>query len=709
MIRLVESDGDRTVTVVGNLLGVQPGESVRLQGQWITDARYGRQFRADSYLPLQPATREGIERYLGSGLVAGIGKTMAGRIVDHFGLDTLEVIEEQAERLTEVDGIGAVRATRIQEAWREQRGIKEIMLFLHGHGVSPRLAVKIYRTYGANAVARLRENPYRLAFDVFGVGFKSADQIATQLGIPADSPRRAEAGVHHVLSDMGSAGHVYSERSMLVEQAQELLQIDGALVDTAVETLAESGWIVIEGQGPGAFVYTTALYRAEVSIVSRVAAILSNPGREFPIQVERAVQWYQELAQIELASEQELAIRAALGDQGVIVTGGPGTGKTTVLNGIVQILEKKRARILLAAPTGRAAKRLQETTGREAWTLHRLLDYQPRTQSFHRNPDNPLPADLIIVDEMSMVDTLLFQSLMAAVPSSCRVVLVGDIDQLPSVGAGNVLRDLIDSDCFSVVRLTRVFRQGQRSTIVTNAHRVNDGELPDLTGTDEDGADFFFVERSEPEPILATLKEIVAQRIPQRFGIQPREDVQVLTPMQRGDLGVARLNEELQEVLNAGAKGIARGHRQFRLGDRVMQLRNNYDLDVYNGDIGVVAEIQEDGPTLTVRYDDRLVAYETAQLEELVLAYASSIHKSQGSEYPVVIIPLHTQHYVMLQRNLLYTAMTRGRRLVMIIGSRRALELAVRNHQVQARRTRLAERLRHALEQPSTTAEAGRP
>lgn len=695
VVRVQESGTGAVVTAVGNLLGVQAGESLRLHGAWTTDPRFGRQFHAETYLSLQPATLEGMERYLGSGLVAGIGKTMASRIVDHFGLETLEVIETHAERLTEVEGIGAVRAARIREAWQEQRGIKEVMLFLHSQGVTPKLAVKIYKAYGKAAVSRIRENPYRLAFDIFGVGFKSADRIGERLGIPRTSPRRLEAGVHHSLVGFADAGHACCVRADLVAAAAFLLEVDHDLVDKAVASLADTGWVAIENWSElGDVVFLTTLQRAEVSVAQRLQQIATTPARQIEIQQDRALTWFQQQQSMSLAPEQSQAIRSGLVSKILVITGGPGTGKTTIVNGIVSILEKKGVRMLLGAPTGRAAKRLQEATGREAVTIHRLLDYSPKIQGFLKNRESPLVADLVILDEVSMVDVVLMQQFLQAFPDSGRLIMVGDVDQLPSVGPGNVLSDLIRSGTVEVVRLSHVFRQGARSWIVTNAHRVNSGEMPDLTGTVDQGADFFFVERNEPEHILDTLRELIVERIPKRFGVNPVQDIQVLTPMQRGDLGVANLNAKLQQLLNPNGQVLGRGQREFRVGDRVMQVRNNYDLEVSNGDIGVIDAVHGDPAELTVRFDQRLVRYESSLLDELVLAYACSIHKSQGSEFPVVVVPIHTQHYVMLHRNLLYTAMTRGRRLVVLIGSRRALRIMVESHQVVERRTRLAERLR---------------
>ncbi len=679
------------VTVVGNLLGAQPGESLRLRGTWTVDRKYGEQFRADGYVTVKPATLVGIEKYLGSGLVRGIGKVMAKRLVEQFALSTLEVIEQQPERLREVDGIGPVRSARIAKAWTEQRRIKDVMVFLQSHGVSSTFAVKIFKRYQDRSIAVVKENPYRLAVDIFGIGFKSADRIAAQLGIAPTSPERAQAGVLHALGELSGEGHVFYPRPQLVEAAAALLEVPAAGVEEAVTALAEAGQVVVTATAgrEETAVYLASLHRAERGAAELVRGLLGRPVRPVAIDVERAIAWFEEQRTIALAPEQREAIRRAVGSKVLVVTGGPGTGKTTLVNGIIRILERKGRRILLAAPTGRAAKRMAETTGREARTLHRLLEFDPKTMRFQRDRERPLDADLVIVDEASMIDAVLAYDLLKALPPPCQLLLVGDVDQLPSVGPGSVLQEVIRSGVVDVVRLEHIFRQAEASLIVVNAHRVNHGELPRLPPAGA-SADFFFVEKEEPEEVLEAVKQLVKERIPKRFGFDPVQEIQVLTPMHRGILGAANLNAELQALLNPRGPAVVHGTRLYRAGDKVMQIRNDYDLEVFNGDIGTLERVDEEERTVSALFDGRRVAYDRADLDELVLAYACSIHKSQGSEYPCVVLPVHTQHYVMLQRNLLYTGITRARRLVVLVGSRRALAVAVKNDRTSARHTQLA-------------------
>ncbi len=694
VVKLVVPGKTDLVTAVGNLLGVQPGESLRLSGRWTTDKKYGEQFRVDSYITVKPATLVGIEKYLGSGLVQGVGKVMAERLVKHFGMETLEVIDQKPERLPEVEGIGPVRSERITTAWVEQRRIKDVMIFLQSHGVSTTYAVRIYKAYKDRSIAVVKENPYKLAIDIFGIGFKSADKIAAQLGISPTSPQRAEAGVLHVLAEFSNEGHVFVPRPKLVEAATAILTIDTAIIEQAITDLAGSEHVVVE-PGPGGedAVYLKALHTAEAAGAGRIRMLLGTESRPIRIDMDRAITWFEEQQSIQLAEEQKEAIRKAATSKLLVVTGGPGTGKTTLVNGIIRILEKKGRRILLAAPTGRAAKRMAETTGREAKTIHRLLEFNPKKFGFDRDASNPLEADVVILDEASMIDAVLAYNVLKAVPLHAQLVLVGDIDQLPSVGPGSVLGDIIRSGVAEVVRLRHIFRQGAESLIVVNAHRVNEGLMPELP-PEGSKADFFFIERKEPEEIAATLKALVRQHIPHKFGLDPVDDIQVLTPMQRGLLGVANVNAELQALLNPSGDSLVRGSRTFRVGDKVMQIRNNYDLNVFNGDIGRIRRIDPVEQEVQVEVDGRAVTYEYSDLDELVLAYACSIHKSQGSEYPCVVIPVHTQHYMMLQRNLLYTAITRGKRLVILVGSKRALAIAVKNNSIEERCTMLADRLR---------------
>ncbi|MBW8874843.1 MAG: ATP-dependent RecD-like DNA helicase [Acidobacteria bacterium] len=690
------------VTAVGSLLGVQPGENLRLTGAWIQDPKYGKQFKVTSYATVTPATVGGIEKYLGSGLIRGIGKVMAARLVACFGLETLDVIENRPDRLVEVEGIGPKRSREILRAWAEQREIKEVMIFLQSHGVSTHYAIKIYKAYGPRATELVRENPYRLATDIYGIGFKTADKIAAALGVPPTAPQRLEAGSLYLLGQGADRGHVYLPRKSLLEEAEKLLGASPALVEQAVAALAETEQIVLEplASAEEQAVFLKSLHAAESGVAARLRALLVQPPLPLEIDVDRALDWFERSEKIELARQQRQAVRAGLTRKVLVITGGPGTGKTTLVRGLVKILERKRQKVLLAAPTGRAAKRLAEATGAEATTLHRLLELDPKTRQFVRNREHPLSCDLLIVDEASMLDTILANHVLRAVPDHGRLILVGDVDQLPSVGPGRVLADLIRSTAVEVVRLTEIFRQAERSLIVVNAHRVNQGMMPVLESVDSDG-DFFFIERPQPEELVETVAQLVSRRIPAKFGLDPVEQIQVLTPMNRGPLGTENLNTVLRELLNPQGVEVTRGGRTLRVGDKVMQVRNNYDLEVFNGDIGRIVAVDEVDQLVTVALDGREVVYDPGSLDELVLAYACSIHKSQGSEYPCVVIPLHSTHYVMLQRNLLYTALTRAKRLAILVGEERALRIAVGNRRVRARFTRLAERLAGPAGEPS--------
>ena len=701
VVRLAAPGHRDLVTAVGNLLGVQPGENLRLLGAWINDPKYGKQFRVTSYTTVVPATVTGIEKYLGSGLIRGIGKVMASRLVKAFGLETLDVIENRPHRLTEVEGIGPKRSRDILRAWSEQREIKEVMIFLQSHGVSTHYAIKIYKAYGPQANALVRENPYRLATDIYGIGFKTADKIAAALGVPPDAPQRIEAGTLYLLGEGADRGHLYLPRKALIEEAEKLLAASAERVDQAIAALAETEQIVVEPLVDPAeqAVYLKYLHAAESGVAARIRALLVQPPLPLEIDLDRALDWFEKRERLALAREQRQAIRSGLTRKMLVITGGPGTGKTTLVRGIVEILKKKHQKVLLAAPTGRAAKRLAEATGAEAATLHRLLEFNAKTRQFDRNREHPLSCDLLIVDEASMLDAVLAHHLLRAVPDHGRLILVGDADQLPSVGAGRVLADLIRSEAIEVVKLTEIFRQAERSLIVVNAHRVNQGTMPIFESVDSDG-DFFFFERKDPAEIVDTVSQLVTRRIPAKFGFDPREQIQVLTPMNRGPLGTESLNATLRDLLNPEGPMVTRGGRSLRVGDKVMQVRNNYDLEVFNGDIGQVRKIDEVDQILTVVIDGREVTYDFGSIDELVLAYACSIHKAQGSEYPCVVIPLHTTHYVMLQRNLLYTALTRAKRLAILVGEERALRIAVGNRRVRARFSRLAER----LTSPSTAA-----
>ena len=695
-LRLADGGERKSATAVGHLPGVQPGETLRLTGRWITDRKWGEQFRVESFLTVQPATLVGMERYLGSGMVEGIGPELARRLVDHFGLEAFDIIEQHPQRLTEVEGIGPKRKGQILEAWQAQKGIKDVMVFLQAHGVSTAFAVKIFKRYGEQAIALLKANPYRLSVDIFGIGFRTADRIALEMGLPADSTQRAAAGLLHVLDEYSGEGHMFCFGEALLERSAEILEMDRAVLEESLAQLIDEEHVVAESTTQGEVHYLAWLHAAEVGAARLLRKVLEAPprrGMEPAPDADKAIAWVEARGGVVMAAQQRQAVRESMGGKSLVITGGPGTGKTTIVRAVLDILERAGRHTLLCAPTGRAAKRLGEATGREAKTVHRLLEFEPRLRRFLKDEEDPLAADLIIMDEVSMVDAALFHAVLKATPPGCQLVLVGDVDQLPSVGPGNVLSELIRSGVLPVVRLTEIFRQARESLIVINAHRVNAGEQPtaEAAGNGRDELpDFFFIQRDEPEEILGVIKQVVSRRLPRRFGVDPVDDIQLLTPMHRGLLGAQNLNVELQKLLNPRGTVITRGGRTFRVGDKVMQVRNNYDLDVFNGDLGRITAVDEQDRQVRVQVDGREVLYEQADLDELVLGYACTIHKSQGSEYPVVVAPLHTQHYTMLQRNLLYTAITRGKRVVVLIGSKRAVSLAVRNNRLKQRNTRLA-------------------
>ncbi|MEE8278090.1 MAG: ATP-dependent RecD-like DNA helicase [Thermoanaerobaculia bacterium] len=693
VVRLRLPDRHDSVTAVGPLLGVQPGEELRLNGQWVRDRRYGRQFRVSAYLVRQPDTLKGIERYLGSGQIPGIGKVMAKRLVAAFGLETLEVIDGSPERLREVEGIGPVRAERIRKALQEQQGIREVLVFLQSHGVSTSHAIRIWRHLGAAAVAAVRQNPYRLASEITGIGFKSAERIAASLGLPRDAPERADAGVLYLLDQAASQGHIFLPRGLLVERTAALLETKAAAAEQAIDRLVARREAITDRR-PGAddAVYRPELHAAETALATRIDELLARPAARLEIDPDGAVAWFERRRELRLADQQRQAIRQTLSSKLSILTGGPGTGKTTLLRAVVEIFTHKGQQVLLAAPTGRAANRLSAATNVEAKTVHRLLEFDPRQMAFQRARANPLKADLIVIDEASMLDCRLAHHLLAAVPDRARLLLVGDVDQLPSVGPGRVLADLIECGRVAVARLSEIFRQAARSQIVANAHRIRRGDMP-LLGYREPDADFFLIQRTEPEEIVTTVKQLVTQRIPTGFGVDPRRDIQVLSPMRRGLVGSDNLNRELQALLNPDGAEIAGGRGGLRIGDRVMQVKNNYPLEVFNGDVGTLLGPSPTGSHVRVDFEGRIVEYETADLEELTMAYACSVHKAQGSEYPCVVVPIHTQHFMMLQRNLLYTAVTRARRLVVLVGDPKAVALAVRNQRQQERFTLLKQRL----------------
>jgi len=703
------------VTVIGTLTGVNPGESVRLRGMWSTHPQYGRQFEVREYIVQLPATVEGIRKYLGSGLIKGVGPVNAGRIVDYFGLKTLDVIETDVNRLREVPGIGDKRTAQIARAWEEQKHIKEIMIFLQSHGVSTGLAVKIYKQYADQALAIVRNDPYRLAKDIYGIGFKTADKIAQKMGFAVDAPERIQAGLRYALGTFSDDGHCFAPRDDLLTTAADLLEVARAACEPQLDTLVQVGELIAEERelritnqesanqrisesSNESAIYLPPFLYAERGVANKLRQLQESARDRLAVfrdvEWDKAFDWLTERNPIHLAEQQQSAVRMALTEKVSILTGGPGTGKTTITRSIIQLLLAKRCSVLLCAPTGRAAKRLSEATGLEAKTIHRLLEVKPAEGfRFARDQDNPLDADMVIVDETSMVDILLMNHLLKAVEAGSHLLLVGDVDQLPSVGAGNVLRDLIASDVIPVTRLDTIFRQAEDSYIIVNAHRINRGEMPVCNGP---ARDFFLFAADAAERAADLVLDVVAQRIPAKFGYDADRDIQVLSPMHRGAAGVGELNRRLQETLNppdARKAQSVHGSRTFRVGDRVMQILNDYDRQVFNGDMGRVTALDLEEHTLTVNFDGALVGYEFTQLDELVHAYAVSIHKSQGSEFPVVVIPILTQHYMMLQRNLLYTGVTRAAKLVVLVGNPRAIAIAVHNDKIAQRNTRLTERV----------------
>lgn len=679
---------DELVTLVGNLLEVPAGSVLLCEGDWKVDKRYGSQFVAQTWEEVMPATLYGIEKYLGSGLVKGIGPKFAQLIVNRFGLDTIEIIETDIERLYEVPGIGRKRVEKIAESWEKQKDIKNVMLFLQGYGVSTAYAAKIYRQYGKESIDTVKTNPYKLADDIWGIGFKTADTIASKMGYEKNDLRRLKSGVTYTLSHMAEEGNVYAEEEQLVKSAIELLDADEAPVRQAISEMLQSEDLIADAEA----IYMPPFYYAEVGAANRLNKLL-DCVEDSLFNIIPDISVISKQTGVEYDEVQAEAIREAVSSKVMVLTGGPGTGKTTTTQGIIAALKAMGLRILLAAPTGRAAKRMSEATGMEAKTIHRLLEYNPK-DGYKRNDDNPLEGDALIVDECSMIDLLLMNNLMKAIPAGMRLVLVGDIDQLPSVGAGNVLRDIIDSKRIPVIRLTRIFRQAQESRIVMSAHAINKGVFPDTSNGKN--TDFFFIQQEDPEQAVDTIVKLVKERLPNAYK-RPTSDIQVLTPMQRGVVGAANLNMALQTVLNPGQVSLNRSGYSFRQGDRVMQLRNNYDKEVFNGDLGYIERVDMEDRTLFVCFDGRTVEYDVSELDELTLAYATTIHKSQGSEYPIVVMPVLMTHYVMLQRNLIYTGITRAKKICVLVGTKKALSFAIRNLSVLKRNTKLKERL-NALE-----------
>ena len=690
------------VPIVGNLLDVSIGSVLLVEGEWKVDAKYGRQFIASKWEETLPATVYGIEKYLGSGLIKGVGPVYAKKIVAQFGADTLNVIEDEPQRLSEVPGIGDKRVSKIIASWEKQKEVKNIMLFLQAHDVSTAFAARIYQAYGAESIETVKSNPYRLADDIWGIGFRTADTIAAKLGLARDSYVRIRAGILYTLSQLAdSQGHVYLDQNVLVQEAANILSSESDPMDPSFVTMSLDHMVLekdvitetlpdllLPDEAPHRAVYLPPFFFAEIGVAGRLKRILRTPAQTL---IQPDLPALERQNHIQYDQIQKDAIISALTNKVMVLTGGPGTGKSTTTLGIIQALKASGLRISLAAPTGRAAKRMTEVTGMEAKTIHRLLEFSPK-DGYKHNEENPLSTDVLIVDECSMIDLILMNSLLKAVPDSARLILIGDTDQLPSVGAGNVLRDIIDSGAVPVTRLTRIFRQAQTSRIIMNAHRINHGEYPDICNNA--GSDFFMLYKDTSEAAAPAIVDLVSRRLPGYFHVSP-EAIQVLSPMQRGEAGAANLNLLLQEKLNAANAdhALRRSGITYRLGDRVMQIRNNYDKDVYNGDIGLVSSVNMEERTLSVLFDDRTISYDITELDEIVLAYATTIHKAQGAEFPVVVMPVLNSHFVMLQRNLIYTGITRAKRAVVLVGSKGALSYAIRNDKVGLRNSRLSARL----------------
>lgn len=684
------------ITVIGSAASVTAGEYIECLGCWVNDRQHGQQFKTISLKIVPPTTLDGIEKYLGSGMVKGIGPHFAKKLVKAFGEQVFDVIEQTPERLLELPGIGKKRQERVTGAWAEQKVIREIMVFLQSHGVGTSRSVRIYKTYGEQAIEKVRENPYRLALDIHGIGFKTVDTLAQKLGIGPQSLLRAQAGVRHVLQEWSGEGHCAAIRSNLCEMAAKLLEIPLPIIDQAIAEELTEGNLIAEIDGSEEFIFLTPLHRAEIGCAAHLNRLNQGDAPWGVIDADKAIPWVEEQTGMTLSQSQAAAIRLVLQHKVSVITGGPGVGKTTLVNSLLKILKAKRVRIGLCAPTGRAAKRLTESTGMEAKTVHRLLEFDPTQFAFKHNDENPLDLDCLVIDESSMMDVVLMNQLLKAIPTVAAVLIVGDVDQLPSVGPGSVLADIIDSGQIATVRLTEIFRQASTSKIITNAHRINHGQMPVVDKT-EALSDFYCLYADTPEEIFAKLMQVVLERIPQRFQFHPVNDVQILTPMNRGGLGARSLNVELQSRLNGHSEPkITRFGNTYAPGDKVIQQINNYDKEVFNGDIGVIKSIDLEESQVKILFDDREVDYEFSDLDEITLAYATSVHKSQGSEYPVVVIPMAMQHFMLLERNLLYTGVTRGKQLVVVIAQPKALAMAVKNQQSQRRITHLAARLNQA-------------
>ncbi|MHA7840458.1 MAG: SF1B family DNA helicase RecD2 [Gammaproteobacteria bacterium] len=687
------------ITVIGNAIRVNAGETIEAKGQWHNDPHHGLQFKSEKIDITPPNTLSGIEKYLASGMVKGIGPVYAKNMVKQFGINVLHIIDKEPEQLKTVPGIGKKRLACIKASWAEQKTVRDIMVFLHSYGVGTGRAVRIYKTYGDEAIQQIQRNPYCLARDIHGIGFQTADKLAMELGIPKTSLERAQAGIEYILQTFANHGHCAAEHEACLQETQQLLDVDSTIVTEAMTQAQASGYVIADVVNDIPCYYRNALYQAEVGIAKKLMTLKSHPCPWSVIDASKAIPWVEEHIDIKLSSSQQEAISQTINSKITIITGGPGVGKTTLVNSILKILNRKQVSMALCAPTGRAAKRLSESTGLLAKTIHRLLDYQPHLQQFKHNENCPLPIELLVMDEASMVDINLMFHLLTALPKTASLLLVGDVDQLPSVGPGSLLKDCILSQCFTVVHLTEVFRQAQTSQIIANAHRINAGKMPITNaGNDKKLTDFYFMAENDEVKIQEKLIRLVAHHIPKRFGYQAATDIQVLSPMQRSGLGAHSLNIHLQKALNPHfSVAVTRFGATYAVGDKVMQIVNNYDKEVYNGDIGFITAIDEAEKTLTLRFDQCTHTYNFTELDELQLAYACTIHKSQGSEYPVVVIPLAMQHFMMLQRNLLYTAVTRGKALVVIIGDPKALAMAIQQEGSNNRFTGLQWRLQHRL------------
>jgi len=679
------------VTVVGNLAGINVGSVIKLNGQWKNNSKFGKQFAVESYSEEVPATIYGIEKYLGSGLIKGIGPKFAKSIVRYFKENTIEIIENEPRRLLEVEGIGNKRIEIIINAWNDQKEIKNVMIFLQSAGVSTTYAVKIYKQYGADSIKLVKENPYRLADDIWGIGFKTADKIAEQLGFERNSPERAQAGIVYCLNDLTNDGHCYSNKEALICVSKEILDVEEVLIENSINFLIETKKVIVDEDR----IYLPVFYHCEVGVAKKIIEILDGKSNIVISDLDSIIKSVQYRNRIHFDEQQVLAIKSAVSSKFMVLTGGPGTGKTTTTMAIISVFLNVGARFCLAAPTGRAAKRLSETTKMEAKTIHRLLEYSP-AEGYKKNEKNVLNCDVLIIDESSMIDIILMYNLLKAISGETIVILIGDIDQLPSVGPGNVLKDVINSEVLNVAKLEKIFRQAANSEIITNAHRINKGFLPYLKSR-KDG-DFFFIEEEDPIKIKEIISDLCKNRLPNYYGVDPIDDIQVLCPMQRGEIGVISLNATLQENLNDNNVKISYMGNTYKKYDKVMQIKNNYDKNVFNGDIGRIINIDLEDKKVVTQFDDKEVIYDSTELDELILSYAATIHKSQGSEFKIVVAPFSTQHFMMLQRNLLYTCVTRAKKIFVLIGTVKALSIAVSNNKVLKRNTRLSERLKNEKE-----------